>query len=141
MLQVFCLYVSYVAMTIHVCWMCMFGMFHLFQTYVASILSECYSGYTHILQLYVSNVSPISDVRCSKCFMLQVFSLAGTTCFMRFRCLFHMFYLNVVCVSSVCCKSRYVIKCRSSLVCCKSRYVIKCRSSLHLYAHPRACTT
>jgi hypothetical protein len=51
--------------------------------YVAIILSGCCiccSGYTYIymLQAYVLNVSPISDVCCNKCIMLQVFSLAGT---------------------------------------------------------------
>jgi hypothetical protein len=30
-----------------------------------------------MLQTYVLNVSPISNVFCSKCFMLQVFSLTG----------------------------------------------------------------
>jgi hypothetical protein len=124
--------VAYVALTIHVCCKCMFQMFHLFRTYVASVLSVsficcnghtrilqmyvssvlnicckcfsgcciCYRGYTHILQAYVSLVS---DVCCSKCFMLQVFALAGAVCFMRFRCMFH---LNVACVSSGCWKSR-----------------------------------
>ena len=33
----------------------------------------CCSGSTHMLQVYVSNVSAILDVGCSKCFMLQVF--------------------------------------------------------------------
>jgi hypothetical protein len=81
-------------------------MFHLFQTYVASVLSGyciCCNGYTHMLQDYVS---PISDICCSNCSMLQVFLLACTVCFICFRCIFHMFHLNVVCVSSGCCKSK-----------------------------------
>ena len=51
-------------------------MFQLFQTYVASVLSRCCiccSGQTYMLQEYVVNVSSVSDVCCSKCFMLQVF--------------------------------------------------------------------
>jgi hypothetical protein len=76
MLQAFYRYVSYVA-TIHVCCKCMFQMFHLFQTYVASVLSgyciRC-SGYTHMLQPYVSNISHVLDLCCSKCFILQVYS-------------------------------------------------------------------
>jgi hypothetical protein len=42
---VFHLNVAYVAMAIHVCCKCMF---ELFQTYVASVLSECCSGHTHV---------------------------------------------------------------------------------------------
>jgi hypothetical protein len=33
--------VAYVAMAIHVCFKCMFQMFRLFQTYVASVSSRC----------------------------------------------------------------------------------------------------
>jgi hypothetical protein len=57
---------------------CMFQTFQLFQTYVVSVLSRCCiccCGYTHMLQAYVSNISPISDIFCSKCFILQVFPL------------------------------------------------------------------
>jgi hypothetical protein len=53
----------------------------IFQKCVTSVLSRCCihcSGYTHRLQAYVPNVSFVSDVCCSKCFMLQVFSLADT---------------------------------------------------------------
>jgi hypothetical protein len=46
--------------------------------YVASVFSNflaissgCCSGYTHMLQVYVPNVSPVSDV-CCKCFYLNV---------------------------------------------------------------------
>jgi hypothetical protein len=77
MLQVFYLEVAYITMTIDVCCKCMFQIFQLFQTYVTSVLSGCCiccSSYTHMLQAYVS---PISDVFYSKCFILQVFSLAG----------------------------------------------------------------
>jgi hypothetical protein len=76
-LQVFYLDVAYIALAIHLlCCKCMFQIFQLFQTYVVSVLSGCCiccSEHTHILQPYVLNVSSFSDVRCNKCFMLQVF--------------------------------------------------------------------
>jgi hypothetical protein len=79
-------------------------MLQLLYTYVARVLficCICCSGYTHMSQSYVLN---ISDVCCNKCFMLEVFSLV--VCFMSFTCIFH---LNVACVSSGCCKSRFGI--------------------------------
>jgi hypothetical protein len=75
MLQVSCLDVAYVALAISICCNCMFQMFQLFQTYVASILSgccKCCNDYIHMLQASVCNVSFITDVYLSKCFMLQV---------------------------------------------------------------------
>jgi hypothetical protein len=60
----------------HICCKCMFQMFRLFQTYVASVLFGCCiccNAHTHMLQAYVINVSSISDVCCNKCFTLQVF--------------------------------------------------------------------
>jgi hypothetical protein len=63
--------VAYVAMTIHICWKCMFQMFQLFQMYVASVLSGCCiccTGYIRMLQVYVSNFSAVSIV-CYKCFI------------------------------------------------------------------------
>jgi hypothetical protein len=56
-LHVACFYLD-VAVAIHICCRCIF---YLFQTCVASVLSGCYicySGYTHMLQTYVSIVSP-----------------------------------------------------------------------------------
>jgi hypothetical protein len=43
-----------------------------FWTYVASVLSGCCIYFTHMLQAYVPNVSFVSVVCCSKCFMFQV---------------------------------------------------------------------
>jgi uncharacterized integral membrane protein len=77
---VFYLEGAYVVVTIHVYCKSMFQMFQLFRKYIASILSGCCiccSCYTHMLQTYVLNVSPISDVCHSKYFILQVFLLAG----------------------------------------------------------------
>ena len=51
--------VVYVALAIHVCCKYMFQIFQLFPTYVASVLSGyciCCTGYTRMLQVYVSNV-------------------------------------------------------------------------------------
>jgi hypothetical protein len=48
---------------------------------VVSVLSGCCiycSGYTHMLHKYIPNVSHVSGVCCSKCFLFQVFSLAST---------------------------------------------------------------
>ena len=76
-------------MVIHICYKCMFQMFHLFQTYVASVLSGCCiccSRYTLMLQVYISNVSPVSDVCRSKCFILWVFLLAGAAAGEGHRC-------------------------------------------------------
>jgi hypothetical protein len=60
--------VAYVAMAIHVCYKCIFQMFQLFQTYVASVCSKCFSCFRRMLQVYVLNVSVVSDV-CCKCFI------------------------------------------------------------------------
>jgi hypothetical protein len=86
-LQVASFYLD-VAVVIHICCKCMLQIFQLFQTYVASVLFECCiccNGYIHMLQAYVSNVSPVSYVFCSKCFMLQVFLLAGEGSERRWR--------------------------------------------------------
>jgi hypothetical protein len=67
----FDLEVAYVAMPIHVYFKCMFQMFQLFQKYAASVLSGCCiccRGYTHMLQEYVPNISPVLDICCRKCF-------------------------------------------------------------------------
>jgi hypothetical protein len=85
--------VAYVAMAIHVCCKCLFKMFHLLQTYVASVLSECYiccSGYTYVAGL------------CSKCFicfrrMLQEV-LSCCKCFMSK-------HRRSLCARYECCKS------------------------------------
>jgi hypothetical protein len=59
----------------HVASVC-FKYFNCFQTYVACVLFECCiccSGYNHMLQAYVPNVSSVLDICCSKSSMLQVF--------------------------------------------------------------------
>jgi hypothetical protein len=59
--------VAHVAMVIHICCKNLFKMFHLFQTYVANILSRycmCCNGYVAIVQ----NVSSVLNV-CCNCFI------------------------------------------------------------------------
>ena len=63
---------SHVASVSDACCKRVFKMFHLFQTYVASVLNVAYVS--HMLQHYVPNVSAISVLYCSKC-LLQVFNL------------------------------------------------------------------
>jgi hypothetical protein len=48
--------VAYVVMIIYICCKRLFKMFHLFQTYVASVLSGCCICFIHMLQVYVSTV-------------------------------------------------------------------------------------
>ena len=71
----FYLDVAYVALAIHVCCKCIFQIFQLFQTYVASVVSGvAYAAVAiHICckRMFV-NVSFISDVCFSKCFVLPV---------------------------------------------------------------------
>jgi hypothetical protein len=62
-----CLY-TYVA---SVCFEC-FSCFHMYIVSVLSVCCICCGGYTHVTSVCFL----VSDVCCSKCFMLQVFSLA-----------------------------------------------------------------
>ena len=91
--------VAYVAMTINLCYKCMF---QLFQTYVTSVLSGyciCCTGYTRTLQVYV--------FKCFSCFkcMLQVFYLdvayVALAIHVCCKCMFQMFQLFQTYVASV----------------------------------------
>jgi hypothetical protein len=70
--QMFMLFQTYVASVFsgyYICCKCMFQMFHLFHMYVANVLSRCCiccNGYTHMLQAYVSTISHVASV-CSEC--------------------------------------------------------------------------
>jgi hypothetical protein len=65
----FYLDVVYVALAIHVCCKCMFQIFQLFSNVrckcVLSGCCICCTGYTRMLQVYVSNVSAVSKVCCN----------------------------------------------------------------------------
>ena len=74
-----------VAYVSHICCKSMFKTFQLFQSYVAisvfmlqvvSVLSAYCICFTHMLQLYVLNISSASDVCC-----IQVFHVASVSCF------------------------------------------------------------
>jgi hypothetical protein len=91
-------YVAYVAMAIHICVKCMFLMFHLFQTYVASV-SSAYCKSRSECCIYMQVFQEFSYI-CSKCFHLDVamfcnsythafkFFLVFCKCF---RCMLQMF--------------------------------------------------
>jgi hypothetical protein len=66
--------VAHVLMAIHVCFKCMFQMFHLFQMYVASVLSRCCKNISECcIYMHVASIC----FKCFRCFMrmLQVFHL------------------------------------------------------------------
>jgi hypothetical protein len=63
--------VVYVATAIHVCSKYLFRMFHLLRTYVASAFiwsCICCTGYIHMLQAYVLNISYAFRHMLQKCF-------------------------------------------------------------------------
>jgi hypothetical protein len=80
-------YVSNVSAISNICFIGMLHMLHMLYKYVESVCFNCFNyvaivlsgcciccrAHTHMLQTYVVNVSPVSDVCCSKCFKLQVF--------------------------------------------------------------------
>jgi hypothetical protein len=93
--------IVYVAMVIHVCCKCVFQMFQLFQTYVASVLFGyciCCSGYRCMLQVCVPNVSSVLDLCCYlQVFYLDVAYVSDIYC----KCVFKMFHLFQTYVASV----------------------------------------
>jgi hypothetical protein len=99
MYKCFYLDIVYVAMAIHVRCKCMFQTFYLFQMYVTGILSRCsiyFSGYTHMLQASMHNVSSVPDI-CCKCVYLDVVVAIHICC----KCMF----INISPVSDLCCRS------------------------------------
>jgi hypothetical protein len=88
-------------MAIHICCKSLFKMFHLLQTYVASVLSECCicCSAIHMLQAYVSNVLSASDICCRKCFHVVSVSWVGASGPCRRR--------RFLCAWYGCCKSRF----------------------------------
>jgi hypothetical protein len=114
--------VAHVAIAIHVCCKSLFNMFHLFQTYVATVLSGCCKSrfrcciYKHVASVYF---------KCFMCFirMLQVFCLnvayvcngyicvfkfflVFCKCFRRILQVFLLFRTYVASVLYGCCKNR-----------------------------------
>jgi hypothetical protein len=98
--------------------------FSCFRRILQVFLSACCiycSSYIQMLQTYVSNVSPVSDICCSKCFILQVFSLAGVgsgcmrsissrclICCNSYTGMLQVYVWNVSAVSDVYCKCFYL---------------------------------
>jgi hypothetical protein len=101
MLQVFYLDIAYVVVAIHVCCKFMFQMFHLFETYVASVSSGCYICFKHILQASIPNVSYVSDICCMRVYLVVLVAI--------YICCKHMF-VYVSHVSDVCCRSAFMLQ-------------------------------
>jgi hypothetical protein len=82
-----------------------FKCFSYFQTYVASVLSGCYircSGYTRRLQVYVLNVSAVSEIYC-KCFIWILRML-------QWLCTFVATVPNILPVSDIRCGALHVAR-------------------------------
>jgi hypothetical protein len=74
--------VAYVVMAIHVCFKCMFQMFHLLQTNVASVLSGCCKSRSGCcIYIHVASI-------CFECF--KVFHMYVCECFIL---MLHMFVM------------------------------------------------
>jgi hypothetical protein len=112
--------VAHVVTAIHVCFKCIFQMFHLFQTYVASVLSKCCKSksgcclYMHVAGICFKWFLVFYTYVC-KCFiwMLHIFAMifkyffrcfasVSNTCFKCFICLL----LYIATVAFGCFKSR-----------------------------------
>ena len=110
--------VAHVVMAIHVCFKCMFQMFHLFQTYVASVLSGCCKSTTgcciYIHACYKHMFLSVS-YKCLQVFHVyvvyvcngfQVFSgVFASVSYDCFKCFIYLL-LYVVTVASGCFSSR-----------------------------------
>jgi hypothetical protein len=108
--------IAHVVMDIHVCFKCMFQMFHLFQTYVASVLSGRYKSrygcciYMHIVSVcFKCFIRIFANISSGYCISLQLFS----NVFRRFRkCFIYLFkcficlLLYVANIVSECFKNR-----------------------------------
>jgi hypothetical protein len=84
--------VTHVAMTVHVCFK---FMFHVFQTYVSSVMAihVCFKCMFHVFQMYVSSVlSGCCKSRYGCCIYIHVK-----------KCMFQVFHAYVASVSSRCC--------------------------------------
>jgi hypothetical protein len=74
--------------------------------YVASVLSGCcicYTGYTHMLQMYVSNVSAISNV-CCKFFLSRCLNCSARTHMLQ------MYIINVSFILDICCSKCFMLQ-------------------------------
>jgi hypothetical protein len=99
--------VAHIIMVILVCFKCRYQIFHLFQIYVASVLSRCYKSrfgcciYIQVFQMFLY-------VYC-KCFHLNVYNICnvytrGFKFFYGVLLVFQTYVASVSTVSDVCCK-------------------------------------
>jgi hypothetical protein len=99
--------VAYVAMSIHVCFKCMFQLFHLFQTYVVSVSSGCCkSRFACCIYMHGCKFMFLSVFSCFKC-MFEVFHLDVAYIlqwYTRVFMVFQTFVASISVVSDVCCK-------------------------------------
>ena len=104
---------AHIAIAIHICFKCMFQMFHLFMN-VTSVLSaycKSISGcciYMHVASVYqvFSGVACVSSGYCICLqWLLSVFYVF-CKCFRRMLQVFQLFWTYVASVLSECCKSR-----------------------------------
>ena len=82
MFEMFQVFQTYVANVLSGCCICCTSYIRMLQVYVLNVLAgsnvccKCFIWMLHMLKCpytYVVNISSVSDVYCSKCFMLQVF--------------------------------------------------------------------
>jgi hypothetical protein len=95
--------VAHVAITIYVCFKCMFQIFHMFQMYVASVsFGCCRSKYGSCIYMHVASIC----FKCFTCFtlMLQLFHLNVAYVFAMATHVFSSFLWCFASVSDICCK-------------------------------------
>jgi hypothetical protein len=130
--------VAHVAMATHVCFKCMFQMFHLFQTPGDVALKA------QVENIYISSVSEVrykfSVVKVDRdvahvAMATHVCSSVRSKCFICFRCMLEVFYLNVakvdLDVAYTCMLQAYVFKCFRCFIHCKCFIWV-----LHMFAMP-----
>ena len=104
--------VAHVAMAIHVRCKCMFQIFSLFQTYVASVLfgyCKSRSGcciYMQMFGVFICMLQVFHLYVCNGYKHVFKFFLVFCKCFRRMLQVFHLFLMYVASVSSGCCKNR-----------------------------------
>jgi hypothetical protein len=118
--------VAHVAMAIHICFKCMFQMFHMFfQTFVLNVSSRCCICFTCMLQVFYLDVVYV-------CKSFQ----ALCKCFIRMLQMFQLFRTYVATVSSRCFKNRSgcCICCNmthpAATICCSSLGVVHARAGV-----------
>jgi hypothetical protein len=81
-------------MTIHVCFKCMFQMFHLFQTYVANVLFGCYKSRSRCC-IYIC--------KCFRCFFIRILQMLHLNVCNGYTRVYKFFWCFIS-VLNICCK-------------------------------------